>query len=108
MLAHKLGLMSRFSIAMDMTLLGAFPRSRNWCTRCRSLQPNALPIAQLPAKPGLKASALNRSVNSLEHIDGVVGRLGGPDCLDDPASLTPIVAYVGEVTRQATGGRREP
>jgi hypothetical protein len=68
---------------------------------------NAVPrlVEQLSARLGLKASALNGSLESLEEIDRAAGRLGGPACLDDPAILAPIVAYVGEVMRKATGGR---
>jgi hypothetical protein len=64
-------------------------------------------VQQLPAKLGFKVSALNRSLESLDHIDRAAGQLGGPECLDDPAILAPIVAYVGEVLREATGGRWE-
>jgi hypothetical protein len=48
-------------------------------------------VQQLPAKLCLKASALNGSVESLEHIDGGAGRLGGPVCLDDPAILSSML-----------------
>jgi hypothetical protein len=64
-------------------------------------------VQQLPAKLGLKGSCLNRSVESLEHIDRAATRLSGPECLDDPAILAPIVAYIGEVMREATAGRWE-
>jgi hypothetical protein len=64
-------------------------------------------VQQLPAKLHLEVSDLNRSLDSLDYIDRVVARLGGPECLDDPAILAPIVAYVGEVMREATGGRWE-
>jgi len=64
-------------------------------------------VQQLPAKLHLKASSLNRSIESLDDIDRAAGRIGGPECLDDPAILAPIVAYVGEVMREVTGGRWE-
>jgi hypothetical protein len=64
-------------------------------------------VQQLPAKLRLRASGLNRSLESLDHIDRAAAQFGGPECLDDPAILTPIVAYVGEVMREATGGRWE-
>jgi len=64
-------------------------------------------VQQLPAKLRLKASNLNRSIESLDHIDRAAARFGGPECLDDPAILAPIVAYVGEVMREATSGRWE-
>jgi hypothetical protein len=64
-------------------------------------------LQRLPTKLGLRASAFNRSVESLQHIDRAAGRLGGPTCLDDPAILAPIVAHVGEVMRDATSGRWE-
>jgi hypothetical protein len=63
-------------------------------------------VQQLPAKLRVKAVNLNRSLESLDHIDRETARLGGPECLDDPAILAPIVAYVGEVSgrqRLATG-----
>src|SRR5215467_4574928 len=64
-------------------------------------------VQQLPAKLRLKAVNLNRSLESLDHIDRATARLGGPECLDDPVILAPIVAYVGEVMRQATDGHWE-
>ena len=64
-------------------------------------------VQQLPAKLRVKAVNLNRSLESLDHIDRATARLGGPECLDDPAILAPIVAYVGEVMRQATAGNWE-
>jgi hypothetical protein len=64
-------------------------------------------VQGLPSKLRLKASTLSGSVESLEDVDRAVGRLGGPECLDDPTILAPIVAYVGEVMRKATGGRWE-
>ncbi len=67
---------------------------------------NAVPqLAQeLPAKLQLDADILNGSVDSLEHVDTAARRLGGHNLFDDPAVLAPIVAYVGEVIREATGG----
>lgn len=62
---------------------------------------------ELPAKLGLSAGVLDGSVKSLEHIDDAARRIGGQVCLDDPATLAPIVAYVGEVMRGAVGGRWE-
>jgi hypothetical protein len=50
---------------------------------------------------------LNQSIESLDHIDSAAARLGGPECLNDPAILAPIVPYVGEVLREATVGRWE-
>ena len=64
-------------------------------------------VQQLPAKLRLQASSLNRSIESLDHIDRAAARYGGPECLDDPAILAPVVAYVGEVMREATLGRWE-
>ena len=64
-------------------------------------------VLQLPAKLLLKGSCLNGSVESLHHIDRGATRFSGPECLDDPAILAPIVAYVGEVMRAATAGRWE-
>ncbi|MGA7324679.1 MAG: hypothetical protein WBX25_09405 [Rhodomicrobium sp.] len=67
----------------------------------------ALPrlLAELPSKIGVSANALNGSVESLERIDKAARRLGGQECLDDPAILAPILAYAGEVMRGVTGGR---
>jgi hypothetical protein len=64
-------------------------------------------VQQLPAKLRIRASALDRSIESLNHIDRGAGRFGGPACLNDPKILAPIVAYVGEVMREVTGGRWE-
>jgi hypothetical protein len=68
---------------------------------------NAVPqlVEKLPAGLSVKAYALNGSLESLQEIDRAAGRLGGPACLDDPEILAPIVAYVGEIMRKATGGR---
>jgi hypothetical protein len=44
-------------------------------------------------------------MESLEHIDKGARRLGGQECLDDPAISAPITAYAGEIMRRATGGR---
>jgi hypothetical protein len=43
----------------------------------------------------------------MDHIDRAAARFGGPECLDDPTILAPIVAYVGEVMRDATSGHWE-
>src|SRR5215470_10545300 len=64
-------------------------------------------IQQLPVKLRLKSVSLDRSLASLDHIDRSTARLGGPECLVDPAVLAPIVAYLGEVMREATSGRWE-
>jgi len=64
-------------------------------------------VQALPGKLHFNAEVLSGSVDSLEHIDRATRRLGGPECLDDPNVLAPIVAYVGEVMRRATGGRWE-
>jgi hypothetical protein len=61
-------------------------------------------VQALPTKLHLTAQLLTGSVDSLQHIDDANRRLGGPECLDDPTILTPIVAYVGEVIRRATRG----
>jgi hypothetical protein len=62
---------------------------------------------ELAAKLQLSAEALNGSVDSLEHVDQAARRLGGHNFLDDPTILTPIVAYIGEVMREATDGHWE-
>ena len=77
----------------------AFPGGRGFVEAVSRL------LEALPGKIGVSGSFLSGSVESLEHIDKVAHRLGGQECLDDPAILAPIVAYVGEVVRRATGGR---
>jgi hypothetical protein len=62
-------------------------------------------IATLPGKLHLAAGRLDGSVGSLTRLDAAVRQLGGANCLDDPNVLAPIIAYVGEVVRNATGGR---
>jgi hypothetical protein len=59
---------------------------------------------ELGAKLRLDADVLNGSVDSLQHVDKAARGLGGSNILDDPAVLLPIVAYAGEVMREATGG----
>jgi hypothetical protein len=62
-------------------------------------------IATLPGKLHLAAVRLDGSVGSLTQLDTATQQLGGANCLDDPNVLVPIVAYVGEVVRNATDGR---
>jgi hypothetical protein len=64
-------------------------------------------IQELSGKLQVSADALKRSVDSLEYLDKAVRRFGGQRCLDDPAILGPIIAYVGEAMREATAGRWE-
>jgi hypothetical protein len=61
-------------------------------------------VSELPAKIGLSAAALDGSVDSLEHVDRASRRRGGEGWLEDATVLAPLVAYVGEVLRNATGG----
>jgi hypothetical protein len=77
----------------------AFPGGRGFVEAVPRL------LAELPGKIGVSASALNGSIESLEHIDKGARRLGGQECLDDPAISAPITAYAGEVMRRTTGGR---
>ena len=43
-------------------------------------------------------------MDGLEQLDRAARHIGGDTCLDDPTILAPLVAYVGEVMRNATGG----
>lgn len=61
-------------------------------------------IAQLPERLAIAPSALDGSVDGLERLDRAARRFGGQACLDDPVLLAAIVAYVGEVARDAGGG----
>jgi hypothetical protein len=69
-------------------------------------------VSELPGKIGLSVAVLDGSVASLEHVDRAARRQGGGTWLDDATVLAPLVAYVGEVMRNATGGdwaiRRRP
>ena len=64
-------------------------------------------VQELPGKLQLDAEALNGSVDSLQCVDEAVRRLGGQKCFGDTAILASVVAYVGEVMREATHGRWE-
>jgi len=82
--------------------LGArFPRGEGFIEAVPAL------VQELSAKLRLAPQSLNGTVESLERIDRAARRLGGPEWLDDPTILAPVVAYVGEVMRQATDGRWE-
>jgi hypothetical protein len=61
-------------------------------------------IRQLPERLAMPAARLDGSVDGLEFLDRAARRVGGQACLDDPARLAAIVAYVGEVARNAVGG----
>ena len=61
-------------------------------------------IAELPARLGLRASALDGSVDGLTRFDRAARRIGGQACLDDSNILGGLVAYVGEVIRNVAGG----
>jgi hypothetical protein len=62
---------------------------------------------EVAAKLQIGAEVLNGSVGSLEHVDEAAQRLGGQYFFDDPTILAPIVAYVGELIREATDGHWE-
>jgi hypothetical protein len=61
-------------------------------------------IEELPARLRLRPEAFDGSVDGLERLDRAAQRIGGQACLDDPNILAPLVAYVGEVIRNVTGG----
>jgi hypothetical protein len=77
----------------------AFPRGQGFIAAVPEL------IVILPGKLRLAVGTLDGSVDSLTHLDTATQQLGGPECLNDPTLLSSIVAYVGEVVRDATGGR---
>jgi hypothetical protein len=62
---------------------------------------------EVAAKLQLGAEVLNGSVDSLEYVDQAARRFGGHNFFDDPTILAPIIAYVGEVMREATEGHWE-
>jgi hypothetical protein len=64
-------------------------------------------VQELSSKLRIGTRVLTGNVDSLEYIDKAARRIGGSNCLDDPAILAPIVAYVGEVMREAATGRWE-
>jgi hypothetical protein len=61
-------------------------------------------IDELPARLALRPQALDGSVDGLDRLDGAVRRIGGQASLDGPHIMAPLVAYVGEVIRNVTGG----
>jgi hypothetical protein len=67
-------------------------------------------VRDLPAHLGLDAAELNGSEASLDKIDQVMRRLGTSRISSRVLTLevfAPLTAYVGEVMRNATGGRWE-
>jgi hypothetical protein len=82
--------------------LGArFPSGRGFIESVRQL------AQEVATKLQIGAEVLNGSVDSLEYVDEAAQRLGGQNFFDDPTILAPIVAYVGEVMREATHGHWE-
>ena len=61
-------------------------------------------IEELPQRLGVRPAVLDGSVDGLERLDRAAQRKGGQTCLDDPDILASLVAYVGEVIRNVTGG----
>jgi hypothetical protein len=61
-------------------------------------------IEDLPGKLKLRPKTLDGSVDGLSKVDRAVHRVGGQRCLDDPDMMAALVAYVGEVIRNVTGG----
>jgi hypothetical protein len=61
-------------------------------------------IEELPTRLRLRPEAFDGSVDGLARLDRAAQRIGGQACLDDPNILAPLVAYVGEVVRNVTGG----
>src|SRR3954451_3592059 len=61
-------------------------------------------IEELPQRLGVRPAVLDGSVDGLERLDRAAQRKGGQTCLDDPDLLASLVAYVGEVIRNVTGG----
>jgi hypothetical protein len=59
---------------------------------------------EVAGKLQIGPEVLNGSVDSLEYVDEAAQRLVGQNLFDDPTILAPIVAYVGEVMREATDG----
>jgi hypothetical protein len=67
-------------------------------------------VRDLPARLGLEAAELNGTEASLDRIDQVLRRLGASKISSRilaPEVFAPLTAYVGEVMRNATGGRWE-
>jgi hypothetical protein len=61
-------------------------------------------VQELSQKLRIPPEVLDGSVDGLERLDRAAQRIGGQECLDDPTILAPLVAYVGEVIRNVTGG----
>jgi hypothetical protein len=61
-------------------------------------------IEELPSRLRLRPPVVDGSVDGLVRLDRAAQRIGGQACLDDPHILAPLVAYVGEVIRNVTGG----
>src|SRR5262245_33852937 len=82
--------------------LGArFPNGRGFIDAVAQL------ARELPGKLLIEPDVLNGSVDSLEYVDKAVRRLGGQKCFGDRTILASVVAYVGEVMREASDGRWE-
>jgi hypothetical protein len=78
-----------------------FPQGRGFIEAAPQL------AQELSAKLQIDARALDGSLDSLEHIDEAARRLGGHNFFQDPTILVSLVAYVGEVMREATDGHWE-
>jgi len=61
-------------------------------------------VGELPGALNVPRDWLDGSVDSFQRIDWAVRKIGGPECLDRHDILVPLVAYVGEVTRNSVGG----
>lgn len=61
-------------------------------------------VEQLAVQLKISLSELDNSAESLNKVDLAIKRIGRSKCLQ-PDIFAPLVAYVGEVIRQATGGK---
>src|SRR4029077_11618602 len=61
-------------------------------------------VQELLQKLKIPPEVLDGSIDGLGPLDRAVQRIGGQECLDDPTILAPLVAYIGEVIRNVTGG----
>src|SRR5205823_1275135 len=81
-------------------LQGRLPQGKDFITQVPQL------IDELAVKLKIPREALDKSEGSLDLVDATVHRLGSRKCME-AGVFAPLVAYVGEVIKETTGGKWE-
>ncbi len=83
---------------LESSLSYRIPQGQNFINEVPEL------INQLAVQLKIPCEDLDKSKSSMNRVEKSVKRIGRNRCLQ-PEIFAPLVAYVGEVIRQATGGR---